>query len=243
MTLAVAGAALVAGVLIGLTGIGGVLVVPALTEFGGVPVDSAVAASMMGFLIGGTLAAAAHLRRVRVDGTRVAALALTAAVGAAAGTASLGLVPATALRLFIAFLSVASGLNALFDRRARPDNPLPHAIVLGASGLVVGMGSALSGTGGPVMLIPILLALRVPAPQAIALGLAAGVPIVFTATAVNGIAGRLDYGLGLLLAVVIAAGTLAGSALSRRFSGRGLTCVVAAVLVMTGIWYAWVSVR
>ena len=56
MTLAVAVAALLAGVLIGLTGIGGVLVAPALTEFAAVPLERAIAASLLGFLIAGPMA-------------------------------------------------------------------------------------------------------------------------------------------------------------------------------------------
>jgi uncharacterized membrane protein YfcA len=243
MTLAVAAAAMLAGALMGLTGIGGVLVVPALTEFAGVAVERAVAASMMGFLIGGTVAAAIHLRRTRVGGAGVAILAVAACFGSAAGTASLGFIPSTAVRLFIALLSLASGLNALARPRAQPATSVPGPALLGPLGVLVGFGSALSGTGGPVMLIPILLALRVPPREAIALGLAAGVPIVFTATAVNALAGRLDYGLGLLLAVLIAAGTLVGTWLGRRFSGRGLTVAVATVLVLTGLWYGWVTLR
>lgn len=243
MTFAVAAAALLAGALMGLTGIGGVLVVPALTEFGGVAVDSAVAASMMGFLIGGSVAAAIHLRRTRVGGHAVILLGVTAALGSAAGTASLGYLPSTAVRLFIAFLSVASGLNALRRPRVEAKPYEPGARLLGPLGLVVGFGSALSGTGGPVILIPILLALRVPPREAIAFGLAAGVPIIFTATMINAVAGRLDYALGLLLAVLIAAGALGGSWLGRLFSGRGLTVTVASVLVLTGLWYGWVTLR
>ncbi|HVL37014.1 MAG TPA: sulfite exporter TauE/SafE family protein [Burkholderiales bacterium] len=243
MSLAIATAALLAGALMGLTGIGGVLVVPALTEFGGIGVDNAVAASMMGFLIGGTVAAVVHLRRTRIPGADVAVLALAAGLGSAAGTASLGVLPSTAVRLFIAFLALASGLNALLGPRGQPKPYVPTAPALALLGLAVGFGSALSGTGGPVMLIPILLALRVPPREAIAIGVAAGVPIVFTATALNAFAGRLDYVLGLLLALLIACGTLGGSWLGRRFSGRGLTRTVAAVLVLTGLWYGYVTLR
>lgn len=78
----VAAASLIAGLMIGLTGIGGVLVVPALTEFAGVPVDRAIAASMFGVLFAGVPAAFVHLRRAQLPARPLAALCIASALGA-----------------------------------------------------------------------------------------------------------------------------------------------------------------
>ena len=243
MTLAVALTTLVAGVLMGLTGIGGVLVVPALTEFGAVPVDRAVAASMMGFIAAGILAAAFHVRRAGLGRRRLAALCAAAAVGAAAGSASLDFLPASAVRLFIACLALASGLDALLRSRATPEGGVPRSGVLALLGLAAGYGSAVSGTGGPVILIPVLVALRTPFPAAIGLGIAAGIPIILTATAVNAAASRIDFALAGWLAVVFLAGTIAGNAAYARLSGRAATTIVAWSLVAVGIWYGYVTLH
>jgi uncharacterized membrane protein YfcA len=144
------------GLLIGLTGIGGVLVVPALTELGELGVERAVAAALFGFLICGSFAAFVHLRRTRLD----------------AGA---------------------------------------------------------------------LLALCVPVGPAIALGLAAQLPITLSATLVNAADERIDWVLGASLGAVLSAGTLAGAWLSARLHARRLEQAVGFALVATGLWYGYAT--
>jgi hypothetical protein len=234
--------ALFAGLLVGLTGIGGVLLVPVLTGAAGLPLERAVAACMLGFLFSGLYAAFIHLRRARLPARPVAALCLAAAFGAALGAATLDTLPVLGVRLFVAALSLASGLHALASRHA-DGGRVPGAASLGVLGLFVGYGSAISGTGGPVMLIPVLLALRTPVTAAIALGVAAGMPITLAATAVYAAAGRIDLPLALTLAALLIAGTWAGARLSARLSGRALTNAVAWTLVGVGIWFGYASLR
>lgn len=244
VSLAVAAAACVAGALIGLTGIGGVLLVPALTEFARMPVDRAVAASMFAFLLGGVLAAVQHLRHVD-DGARRAALplCLAATAGALAGAATIQWLGPEPIRTFIALLSLVSGLQVLMTPRLAASERQLSGGQLGALGLLVGYGSAISGTGGPAMLVPLLLALRIQVRLAIALALAVQVPIALAATIVNAAARRIDYGLAMTLAVLVLSGTFAGTHASRRLSRRGLTMAVAITLISVGIWYGLATFR
>jgi uncharacterized membrane protein YfcA len=108
-------------------------------------------------------------------------------------------------------------------------------------GGLVGYASAISGTGGPVTLIPLLLALRTPAAAAVALGLAAQLPIALSATVVYALEGRIDLRLGATLGALLVAGTYAGAKLSGRLSGRGLTAAVALTLVGVGLWYGYAT--
>jgi uncharacterized membrane protein YfcA len=241
MFLLVALAALVAGLLIGITGIGGVLVVPALTEAAQVPLDRAIAASMFAFLLTGGVAAALHLGRAPLPRATLIALCVSAAAGALAGAATLDALPAAAVRIFIAILAIVSGIQALAGSRAA-GRALPGTTALAFLGLAVGFGSAISGTGGPVMLIPILLLIGVPLVTAITLALAAQVPIALAATAVNAFAGRLDWLLGMALGVPLIAGAVAGAWLSRRMPGRALTFAVAGALIAMGLWYGYVTI-
>lgn len=238
--LTVAATALIAGLLIGLTGIGGVLLVPVLTQFVGIPVDRAIAASLLGFLVAGIVAAFVHLRRARLEPRPLVVLCLAAATGALFGAATLDWLPALAVRLFIALLSLVSGLHALASKPSSGKG-IPSTRLLGVLGLLVGYGSAISGTGGPVMLIPLLLALRTPVAPAIALGLAAQLPISATATAIYALDGRIDLELGATLAAWLVAGSFGGALLSRRLSGRGLTAAVALILIAVGLWYGYAT--
>jgi uncharacterized membrane protein YfcA len=169
------------------------------------------------------------------------ALCVAAAAGALTGAATLDSLPATAVRIFIAILAIVSGIQALAGSRAA-ERALPGTTALAFLGLVVGFGSAISGTGGPVMLIPILLLVGVPLVTAITLALAAQVPIALAATAVNALAGRLDWLLGMALGVPLIAGAVAGAWLSRRLPARALTLAVAGALIATGIWYGYVTI-
>ena len=232
--------ALVAGLLVGVTGIGGVLLVPVLTGVAGLPLERAVAACMLGFLFAGLYAAFIHLRRARLPARPVAVLCLMAAAGAALGAATLDWLPGTGVRLFVAALALGSGLHALLARPVGGER-MPDAGLLAILGLLVGYGSAISGTGGPVMLIPILLALRTPVAGAIALGVTAGLPITAAAAAVYAMQGRIDVTLALTLAVLLIAGTWAGAKLSTRLSGRMLTAAVAWTLVGVGLWFGYAN--
>lgn len=240
--IAVAATALLAGLLGGLTGIGGVIVVPALTEFGHVPVGSAIATTMFAFNFSGPLAAWVTLRRVRLGFAPALTVCVAAGLGSLLGTLTLEWLPSTFVRLFVAAAAAASGWHAL----ANPDRSsgsarLPSRTLLAVLGLVVGWGSAVSGTGGPVMLIPILLALRVPTATSVGLGLAAHLPIVAMASVMNVWAGRIDYALGVMLGALLVIGTLAGTWLSGRLSGRQLTLSVAVALIGVGAWYAYTT--
>jgi uncharacterized membrane protein YfcA len=232
----VAAAALAAGLLVGLTGIGGVILVPVLTGVAGLPLERAIAACMLGFFFSSVYAAFIHLRRARLAWPPVIALSLAAAAGAALGAATLSFLPGVGVRLFIAALALASGLQALIAPRV-PGTQAPAPPLLAFLGLVVGYGSAISGTGGPVMLIPILLFLRTPVNAAIALGVASGLPITLAASAVYGAAGRIDYALASTLIVFLLAGVYAGAKLLHRLSSRALVVAVAWTLVGVGLWF------
>ena len=238
----VAVAALVAGLLIGLTGIGGVLVVPALTDAGGVPLERAIAASMFGFLATGLVGASVHLRRTPLRSRELLSLCVPAAAGALGGAAMLDVLPAAAIRLFIAALALVSGVQALATRRVRGTAP-PSAAMLTWVGLTVGWGSAVSGTGGPVMLIPLLLVLRTPIVPTIALAQAIQIPIAVAATIVNAAAGRLDLRLGLAVGVLLVCGAVTGAWLAGRLASRLLTLSVALALIAFGLWYVYATVK
>lgn len=229
-----------AGAAIGATSIGGVLVVPALTSLLGVPLPEAIAASSLAFLVTGAYAltgnasgALAHLRRD-------APLMLAALLGAAGGAALTAWAPGDAVRAWIGLLALASGAHALWRLRhpdTRADHPWPGATGQFALGLGVGLGSALSGTGGPVMLLPILMLLRRPLSRAIVAAQVIQLPIALASSATHALSGRLDWRLGAAIAVALLLGAWAGRRLARRANPRPLQAATAAVLLATGAWF------
>lgn len=224
---------LLAGLAIGATSIGGVLVVPVLGALAQVDPDRAVAAASLGFAFTG---AAAWWLTPRQPAGGSWALGGSALVGAALGAFSLAWLPAGGVRLAVGLIALGSGLYALFGRERSRTHALPVLALL-LLGLVVGCLSAWSGTGGPVVLLPLLALLGVPAASGVDAAQRVQLPVALAATAVNFAAGRLDIVLGLGIGVLVLAGWFIGRLLVRRLPVTRLRQAVALALIVTGLAY------
>ena len=224
---------LLAGLAIGATSIGGVLVVPVLGTLAQVDPGRAVAAASLGFAFTG---AAAWWLGPRPAGGGGLALDGFALAGAALGALTLAWLPAGGVRLTVGLIALGSGLYALFGRACHRATPLP-SVALVVLGLMVGCLSAWSGTGGPVVLLPLLALLGVPASVGVDAAQRVQLPVALAATAVNFAAGRLDILLGLGIGVLVLAGWAAGRWLARRLPVPRLRQAVALALIATGLAY------
>ena len=174
------------GALIGAIGIGGVLLVPLLTLGVGVNVHIAIATAMFAYLFTGIVGAVEYARRGSIDWATGLWLCLGGMPGAYLGAMTTWLMPAVALELIIGILVLISGVHAL-----RPKSEViserkglsPTALVL--IGVLTGFGSAITGTGGPLVLVPILLWLKVSTLTAVGLSQIIQIPIALLATGGN----------------------------------------------------------
>jgi uncharacterized membrane protein YfcA len=149
------------------------------------------------------------------------------------------------VRLVVAVLALVSGVAALYagagpdpGRAAARGVPVPLLV-----GFLVGCGSAWSGTGGPVMLLPVLLLARVPPLLAVAAGQGTQLPIAGASTLVNLVSGQLNIPLGLGLGVLLLAGWWAGWRLMRHIPVATLKRVLALGLIAVGLWYGWQTLK
>jgi uncharacterized membrane protein YfcA len=230
----IAAAALVVGALIGCVGIGGVLLVPLLTNLSNVPIHDAIAAAMFSYLFSGAAATWVYARKGSIDWGSSLWLALGAMPAALAGAFAATYVSAHALELLIAALVVFAGVRAL-----RPSQGAERKTVLSKSALVgigvfVGFGSALTGTGGPFLLVPLLVWLNVPILTTIGLSQVIQVPIAALATAGNIAVGVLDLHLGALLAVALVVGAVLGARIAHVVSSAFLTRLVGILMLVVG---------
>ena len=241
MNAAVVAIVLLAGLAVGATSVGGVLVVPALTALGGLPVQEAIAVSNFSFLFIGVAAfwqarRAAHFAGAASSG--VVSFAMAALIGAAMGAASLNWLPAGWMRSVVAVVALGSGVLALTEPRVT-EGKLLVPIQAAAIALLVGCLSAWSGTGGPVLLLPILMLARVPTLSALAMAQAVQLPIALAAATVNLAGGRLDVGLGVLVGVLLLAGWWAGWKLANHMSVRLARRLIGLALIGVGILFGW----
>jgi uncharacterized membrane protein YfcA len=224
---------LLAGLAIGATSIGGVFVVPVLGALAQVEPQRAVAAASLGFAFTGAAAWWKAPRGAQGGGW---ALGLSALAGAALGALTLAWMPGGGVRLAVGVVALASGLFALFGRTWQRASPLP-GLVWVLLGLGVGALSAWSGTGGPVVLLPLLALLGVPATLGLDAAQRVQLPVALSATVVNFMAGRLDVLLGLAIGVLVLAGWAIGRRLAQRLPVHRLRQAVALALIATGLAY------
>ena len=225
------------GVLIGGVGIGGVLLVPMLTYLLGLDVRTAIAAAMFSYLFSGSVGALIYARNKSIQWRSAFWLFVGAGLGAFLGAYVSFVMPARGLELFIAILILLAGVNALRssgDHRLR-ERPLP-ARGLAAIGGATGIGSALSGTGGPLVLVPLLVFLRLPALAAVGLSQVIQVPIAASATLANYLYGTVDVVVGAAIAGGLMIGVAGGAKLAHFASQALLQRVVAGVLVAVGLF-------
>lgn len=229
-------AALPVGVLVGTVGIGGLLLPALLAQVTG-DAHGAAATSSFAFLFTGVVAAVVLARGRTLPRRLALVLALAAAPGAVLGALVNGTVPDTVLVGVLAAVTLGSGIQHLWPHRRPPGTrtELPVGVAV-AVGLAVGFGSALTGTGGPVLLVPVLLALDVALLETIALGLFVQLPIVSFATAGYLVSGDVDVRWGTALGLVAAVGVVVGMVVARRVRPEGLRAFASWVLVLTGVY-------
>ncbi len=225
------------GILIGHVGIGGVLLVPALKYLGDVAIHIAIPACNLSYIVTGTVGAVIYARHGTIDRSMVTRVCLGALPGAFLGAFLLPFVPALALEAGIALLILFSGIHTLAGRQ--PENgyePAAPGNRLLAIGFATGVGSALTGTGGPLLLVPVLIWLRVPVLIAIGLSQVIQIPIALSATLGNALYGHIDLGLSAALALALACGSVVGASLAHAVPADYLKKGVSILMVLVGLF-------
>ncbi len=234
--LALLGAIIVlVGLLIGSVGVGGVLLVPALVHIAGMPIHAAIAAAMAAYFLAGMLGSIEYARIGAIEWREVGWLSLGAIPGAFAGAFAVHATDALLLESMIGALIVVSAVHALRRRDALASPPLKLGRrSLFVIGVVTGLGSAMSGTGGPLVLIPLLLWLRVPVLPAVGLSQAVQMPISLSATAGNLLLAEVDFEAAALIAGLLMVGVWGGARLAHRLPGAAMKRAVAGLLLLVG---------
>jgi uncharacterized protein len=227
--------ALLSGLLIGCVGIGGVLLVPALS-LGGIAVHDAIAASMFSFLFSGGIATWLYAREGSIEWIPAAWLSVGSVPGALAGAILANAIRGDLLLVLIGLAVAFSGIRSLAGQRQADtaDTREMSGATLGFIGLAIGFGSALTGTGGPVLLVPLLIWLRMPVLTAVGLSQAIQVPIATLATIGNAAYGHLDLKLGTLLSIGVVSGAGIGALIAHALPRSILARLVGLILLFIG---------
>jgi uncharacterized protein len=92
----------------------------------------------------------------------------------------------------------------------------------------------MTGTGSPVLLVPLLLALNVAPLTTVAAGQLIQLPLVAFASATYATNHQINFSTGTQLGLLAAAGVLIGAATAQRLPARRLRQTAAATLIAVG---------
>lgn len=230
---------LLAGLLIGAAGIGGVILVPLLVYFAGVDIHTSIAAAVAAFLVSGFVGTVVYSQRGTIQWIDFMSISIGAVPGAFIGAYVLPKINGQLLTFFIAIALLVSAVRQIrsnkmvdVDRPFREVSKHQMALV----GLVTGFFSVLSGTGGPLVLLPLLTWLSVPLVTAIGLSQAIQLPIAIFATVGNEANNLVNWDLALFLAIGLAIGSFIGAKLSKRLPVEHIRALVAFLLFGSGAY-------
>ncbi len=227
---------LVIGALIGSVGIGGLLLAPVLVGIVHMEAREAIATSMAAFIATGALAIWMFSRNRAAVPIRWP-LILATMPGALAGSLVLWALPddiaIVALAAFLILTGLRLPLVALPAGGATETTSLPADLQIGGA---TGFVSALTGTGGPMVLVPLLAWRGAPLMGAIALGQIVQLPISAMATAGNYVAGGVNIVAGAVIGALLLPGVVVGRMAAERLPLALLTRGLAGILIAAGIW-------
>ena len=225
------------GILIGGIGIGGILLVPILTFVFGMSVHEAIGAAMFSYIFSGLVGAVLYARESSIRWSMAFWLFGGAIPAAYVGAFLSSVIPSWGLELFIALLIIFAGINSVISQGSGDamERSLKGSSLVGI-GAITGVGSSLSGTGGPLVLVPILVWLKVPVLTAVGLSQAVQLPIASLATAGNFMYGSVNMIVGFTLAIALMIGATIGARIAHSISRSMLRNIVAWVLVFVGIF-------
>jgi len=150
-------------------------------------------------------------------------------------------IPKASLSLIVSACVAFAGFSSLRKPSGKGDSTSAPG-TLGGLGAVTGFLSVISGTGGPLIRLPLLLWKGMDVRRALLLAQAAQLPAAGTATLVNGYSGAFDLTAAGILSASIVAGMLAGFVISRKIDASVLRTSIAWSLVVWAWRYA-LSIR
>ncbi len=230
---------LIAGLLIGAAGIGGVILVPLLVYVSGIDIHTSIAASVAAFFVSGLVGTVVYSQRGIIQWPDFVSVCVGAIPGALLGAYVLPKIESYFLTLFIALVLILSAVRQFIrSDSSNPVNPTRNRpkYQLAFVGLVTGFLSVLSGTGGPLVLLPLLTWLSMPLITAIGLSQVIQLPISTFATIGNALNSLIDWELVLVLGFGVAFGSLFGAKGSELLPIDYIKTLVAFLLFASGVY-------
>ncbi|HVV09496.1 sulfite exporter TauE/SafE family protein [Amycolatopsis sp.] len=238
---------LAGGIGITAVGPGGVLPTIGLFALTSLPPAQVAGTAIVTHIATGALGTAAYARsgQLRAPETRRTAtiLAGAAVVGVPVGVLTNTLVSKRAFGVVLGMF-VAGAAILVWYRETRP--PVgkaahPRAAVVACLGFAIAVVAGIVGIGGPMLAVPLLVALGVPVLDSLASAQAQSIVIATAGSAAYLAAGSVDWPLAALVGIPELAGVLVGWQIARALPTRRLKHILIATLLAVAPYVAWSS--
>jgi uncharacterized protein len=234
-----AAVAVVVGVFIGAVGVGGILLIPALSALGGLPIHEATATALFTFAFTGLAGTWLFLRRGSISWRMTVPVCGGAVLFGYAGAWVNSQIGSVTLATVIALIIMAAGAYILAspqraEHRLRAGDTRAQQAALAAVGAVSGFGSGLSGAGGPLFSVPIMVMLGFVPLASIGTSQVLQIIAAVSGSIGNAQFGRIDFSVAWWITLAELCGVLLGVRLAHTVSTRILRSMAAALCLLVG---------
>jgi|GEM_PF-3617628 len=229
---------LIIGFLVGTTGIGGILLPPVMYGLLGMNTHVAMGTSLASFIVPTMLSAWLHYRHDNIDREAAFFMAIPGIVCVLAGTWLKARMAGSSLSGILAVLIIYAGILAFrpIKHVASERSKAMRQGLLAAIGTSVGIVSGLTGAGGPVLTVPLMIVMGYTPLCAIATGQIFALGVSCSGTVGNAFYDSVDFPLALLSSIAQTAGIWAGIVLAHAINTNLLKKLVAGLCVFTGVF-------
>lgn len=225
------------GITVGITGVGGILLIPALDILGDLPTHVAMATTLFSFILASLVGTASYQRMGLIKWRMAIPLTIGGVVFSAIGASVNVYVPAPPLNIIMGSVILFAGLNALRPPKAcgnwaqREDC---HTVLLLAIGGGTGFVAGLTGVGGPVLSIPIMIILGFPPAWCVAMAMPYQIGTAAAGSISNAFHQSINLEAGLMVSVALVVGIMIGARIVRYFSSTMLRISIAVICLGVG---------
>jgi uncharacterized protein len=231
--------AVVVGVFIGAVGVGGILLIPALTALGGLPIHEATATALFTFAFTGLAGTWLFLRRGSISWRMTVPVCAGAVLFGYVGAWVNSQIGSLALATVIALIIIAAGAYILVspqraEHRLLAGGTRAQQAALAAVGAVSGFGSGLSGAGGPLFSVPIMVMLGFVPLASIGTSQVLQIIAAVSGSIGNAQFGRINLSVAWWITLAELFGVVLGVRLAHAVSMRILRTMAALLCVLVG---------
>lgn len=225
------------GFLIGSVGVGGILLIPPLALLANMSIHEASATALLTFLFTGIFGTWLFSRRGNIEWRIAGPVCAGSVVFAYLGAWTNSIVNARVLETVIAGVVLAAGVYIAIpaSARSRREHPVRDqpALLVGL-GAICGFGSGVTGAGGPLFSVPLMLLLGFAPLTAIGTGQVLQIAAASAGSIGNLRYGSIDFSYAVALTVAELTGVYGGVRFAHWLDPRVLRLMVAVLCVAAG---------